>query len=136
MAECKTCGQNLPEGFCHSCLRDFPPETMSADPRYCPECFWFLSAEASLFTEKSKKADWIPWTGGQDVPSDGGDTPQARGDDVSEIAERGIIPTTEATGILLQGKGRGRPRKQDGELVSRMTKWRRKKEREKQGVLL
>lgn len=59
MAECKTCGHDLPGGFCHACCRDFPPEIISIDPRYCQKCFEFLSAEAELLSP-SKRPAWIP----------------------------------------------------------------------------
>lgn len=136
MVECKTCGQNLPDGFCHTCFRDFAPEAMSPDLQYCPECYELLSAEASLLGVINKKTKWIPQTGGQDMPSESSDTSQARGDGVTNIEDKGILLATEETRILLQGTGRGRPRKQDGEPVSRMTQWRRKREKEVQEVLL
>ena len=120
--------------FCWCCLVHRPIDDRSPDERYCQQCCDFLLEEASM--QRIKRADWIPRTGGQDTPSDGGDTQQARGDDVTKIADKGIIPTAEETGILLQGKGRGRPRKQNGEPVSRMTQWRRKREKEVHGVLL
>jgi len=59
MAECRSCGQNLPAGLCHACLRDFPPETTSPDPRYCPGCYDFLKAEAELLPPL-KRPGWIP----------------------------------------------------------------------------
>ena len=62
MAECKTCGHNLPEGWCHTCFRDFPPAAMSPDSRYCPECFDLLMDEASMLPPKKRPA-WIPKTG-------------------------------------------------------------------------
>lgn len=120
--------------FCHCCLVHRPLDDRSPDERYCQQCCEFLLKEADI--QRIKRADWIPRTSGQDTPSDSGDTPQAGGDDVTKIADKGIIPTAEETGILLQRKGRGRPRKQDGEPVSRMTQWRRKREKEVQGVLL
>ena len=61
MAECKTCGHNLPEGWCHTCFRDFPLAAMSADSRYCPECFDFLSDEmAAAKKNNQKQAAWWP----------------------------------------------------------------------------
>ena len=61
MAECKTCRRDLPAGWCHTCFRDFPSAAMSADPRYCPECFDLLSYEASM--QPTRKVDWMPKTG-------------------------------------------------------------------------
>ena len=61
MAECKTCRQNLPAGFCHTCFRDFPPAALSPDSRYCLECFDLLTDEAQQAKENNKKrADWWP----------------------------------------------------------------------------
>jgi len=120
--------------FCESCLVHRPLDDRSPDERYCQQCFDFLLQEAAM--QCIKRADWIPQPGGQDTPSGGSDTPQARENDVTKIVDKGIIPTAEETGILLQGKGRGRPRKQGREPVSRMTQWRRKREKEVQGVLL
>jgi|ETNmetMinimDraft_20_1059909.scaffolds.fasta_scaffold166732_3 hypothetical protein len=122
MPECKTCGHNLPAGYCHTCLQDFPPETMSPDLRYCPGCYEFLTAEASLLPAKRKKPTWEP------VPGRAGALPDAR-EVVTKIADKGMPPMTPV-GIMLHG--RGRPRK-DGK-VTRMTEWRRKKEL--QGVLI
>lgn len=136
MVECKTCEKNLPDGVYHTCFRNFAPEAMSPDLHYCPECFEFLSMEASQLCVKSKKAKWIPRISGQDTPSKSSDTPQARRDDVTKITDKGILLPAEETGILLQGTRRGRPRKQGGEPVSRMTQWRRKREKEVQEVLL
>ncbi|MFC1930255.1 hypothetical protein ACFLW6_05340 [Chloroflexota bacterium] len=59
MTFCQVCNHDLPEGFCHACCKDFPPETMSPDPRYCPECYEFLLKEAELITNWKKPA-WVP----------------------------------------------------------------------------
>ena len=62
MVECKTCEQNLPDGFCHACLCDFPPEAMGADSRYCAECHDLLLEEAAILGYRGRKdrPSWIP----------------------------------------------------------------------------
>ncbi len=84
----------------------------------------------------TKRAAWMPRTGRQDALSDGSNSPQDRGNDVTELVAGRIIPVTgnEVSFDTKEKHPGGRPRKQDGEPVSRMTAWRRK--REAQGVLL
>jgi len=60
MAECKNCGYDLSVGFCHACLSDFSPAAMSQDPRYCPECYEFLTNEVAMLSEKARKPYWMP----------------------------------------------------------------------------
>ena len=55
----KVCDHDLPEGFCHACLRDFPPDIMSPDPRYCHECYDLLTEEAKFIGNKARP-DWLP----------------------------------------------------------------------------
>lgn len=63
---------------------------------------------------------------------DGDEASQDGKDDVSKIKDEGNIVGTEKSGIM---KRRGRPKK-IGSDISRVTEWRRRKERELQGVLL
>lgn len=96
MTECKTCNHELPAGFCHACCRDFPPETMSADPRYCPECFDFLSGEAKLLN--SKKADWKPRqgaSGSKQAKAQGCDTELDKGNTTSEDVTAKILAMSQ-----------------------------------------
>jgi len=43
--------------FCEACLVGKPLDDMSPDPRYCLNCFEFLTQEAELITGRPK---WIP----------------------------------------------------------------------------
>ena len=61
MSRCKACEHDLPEGFCHTCFRDFPPAAISPhDSRYCPECFELLSDEAEQLQPKARRPAWLP----------------------------------------------------------------------------
>ena len=68
------------------------------------------------------------------------ETAQDEEEAVTKIADNGILPPADSqngeTGIMLQEKKRGRPRKGPEESVTRMTEYRHRKEKEKQGVLL
>lgn len=57
---CNICGNYLKAGFCHACCRKFPPDQMSADPRYCHDCYGFLSEEASFLPAGKGKPHWVP----------------------------------------------------------------------------
>ena len=61
-------------------------------------------------------------------------TTPAQENPVTEPKLEGNIPKQETAGVLLHKNKGGRPRKPEGESVSRQTEWRRQKE--KQGVLL
>ena len=122
---------------------------MSADPRYCQGCYEvfksgkreesgpkdYWTKDGNLFIHYEKKYG-ITKSGGtvylgaiQETPPDGADSLLSSEEVVSIIPAKEIIPTTEiqaqANGIMKQ---RGRPRK-EGE-VSRVTAWRRRKERQ------
>ena len=105
--------------FCLACLIAMPVNEQSPDSRYCQGCYQFLRAEAELLPVKHKKPGWAPLSKHrQALP--------AVEKPVSKIADKGVAPV----GIMKQR--RGRPKK-EGE-ISRITKWRRKKEL--QGVLV
>jgi hypothetical protein len=120
-------------GFiCAACTRGLPASEQSQDPRYCLSCFEFLMDEASRLSPDRTKPKWVPVAA--ETPPDGATAQQEQVEAVTKILDKEIIPYETPEVIMLQEKGRGRPRKPEGELVSRMTKWRRAKE--SQGALL
>jgi hypothetical protein len=105
MVECKTCQQNLLEGFCHACFRDF--KAMSADPRYCHGCYDFLAEEMRMAKEGGrKKADW--WPVMPETPPDRRQKAPIAEKAVTKLPQ--VVSDTSANGgeVLAQG---GRPRK-------------------------
>ncbi len=112
--------------WCHGCLVGKPTDEQSDDPRYCSSCYDFLLSEAALI-EKQKKPDWVP------VPRVSESLPDKQ-NSVTKIPIHGNLQPQETDGIMLQKNKRGRPRKTEGESVTRMTEWRRRKE--VRGVLL
>jgi len=51
-----------PDGsfFCCGCLEHKTTDDISADPRYCHDCYDFLKKEAGLIPYSKKKPHWIP----------------------------------------------------------------------------
>jgi len=109
--------------WCHGCLVGKTASDQSDDPRYCHGCFKFLSDEA-LLIEKHKKPGWVP------VPSPSEPLPAIK-NGVTKLPIHGNLHPQETGEVLLQKNKGGRPRKPEGEPISRMTKHRRAK----QGVL-
>jgi hypothetical protein len=99
-----------------------------------------------FFVQGSKKYGTSPSGGiiylgtATEMPPNGAEKSPEKLEVVTKRPDKGISPTNNIqnceTGIMLQEKKRGRPRKQDGDPVSRMTQWRRRKEADVQGVLL
>lgn len=140
--------------FCQACLVGKPAGEQSPDKQYCQGCYDFLqdgekavepskdywTPDGTLFVHYGKKygvtkTGATVCLGGAETPPDGSRTAPASREVVSKIPDRGILPVepiqAQDRGIMKQ---RGRPRKQDGEVVSRVTKWRRKQELKKQGL--
>ena len=110
--------------FCNACLVGKPAVEQSLDKRYCQGCYDILLNEASLLPVGSKKQGWQP------VPNSIEATPATQ-EVVTKPCNSDKTPVGIQEEVLLHKKTGGRPRKQAGEPISRMTRWRR----EKQGVL-
>jgi len=110
--------------WCHGCLVSQPASEQSSDSRYCHGCFKFLS-DGALLIEKHKKPGWAPVP----IPSE---ALPAMKEDVTKLPIHENLHPQETGGVLLQKNKGGRPRKPEGEPISRMTKHRRANQ---QGVL-
>ena len=139
--------------FCTACLVSKPLDDISPDERYCQGCYEVLENEkrvapgpkdywtkdGNFFIHYGKKYGVTKNLGtvclgtATETSPDGAEALSEGREVVTKIPDKGIIPApdiqNQGMGILLQS-GRGRPRKTTSEPVSRMTEWRRGKEKQ------
>ena len=114
--------------FCLACLVGKLASEQSPDPRYCLNCYEVLVKEAELAPAKIKRT-WQPVPGRVEALQD-------KEEVVTKPTTKGIAPVKDIQEVLLQKNKGGRPRKLEGESVTRMTEWRRqKKEKQEQGAI-
>ena len=143
--------------FCQACLVGKPAGEQSPDGRYCQGCYAFLqnggkavepskdyywSQNGTFFILEGQKYGVTKKTGATvclgpvETPPAPNKTAPGGQKGVSKLPEGHPLPPEELQAhnkeVVLKHPG-GRPRKKEDEKVSRVTAWRRKKE--KQGVL-
>lgn len=106
--------------WCQGCLIGKPAGEQSDDPKYCHECFKFFLDEAELLPETRGKPYWVPSPGYNEASL------SVEGN-VTKLPTHGNLPAGSEGGIMLQKRKGGRPSKPEGERVTRMTRYRRKK---------
>lgn len=113
--------------WCSGCLVGKPADEQSDDPRYCHSCFKFYKEEATFLLDNQKQPTW------KDAPVPIECLPAVE-KAVTKLSDHDNIYAEVKEGIMLQKNKVGRPKKPEGESVTRMTKWRR--EKGKQGRLV